>query len=215
MKLTKREQDLLFILITIVVFFGAFMLLFLPQDAKKQSLMLSPSEKQTEINNMKITIADKETLTSRLDTINESIDQSASKISDPLRSETFDIFLHKLGLDFEVSIVNLSYSPDSLLKPDLNFGQIPNLPYELKEDLMKLIEDNSVDNVNQGAQYDPLHKSINVEIQGKPENPRKFADGLYTGSYKTLYLNSWSTDYESKSAHLSLDLLSIEKIKQK
>ena len=78
MKLTKREQVLLFILITIVVFVGGFMLLFLPQDAKKHSLMLSPSEKQTEINNMKITIADKETLTSRLDTINESIDQSAS-----------------------------------------------------------------------------------------------------------------------------------------
>ena len=80
MKLTKREQVLLFILITIVVFVGAFMLLFLPQDAKKQSLMLSHSEKQTEINNMKITIADKETLTNRLDTINESIDQSALKI---------------------------------------------------------------------------------------------------------------------------------------
>ena len=79
MKLTKREQVLLFILITIVVFVGGFMLLFLPQDAKKQTLMLSPSEKQTEINNMKITIADKETLTNRLDTINESIDQSASK----------------------------------------------------------------------------------------------------------------------------------------
>ena len=29
---------------------------------------------------------------------------------------------------------------------------------------MKLIEDNSEDNVNQGAQYDVLHKSINVEI---------------------------------------------------
>ena len=186
MKLTKREQILLFILITVVVFVGGFMLLFLPQDAKKQSLMLSPSEKQIEINNMKITIADKETLTSRLDTINESIDQSASKISDPLRSETFDIFLHKLGLDFEVSIVTLSYSPDSLLKPDLNFGQIPNLPYEPKEDLMKLIEDN----VNQGGQYDLLHKSINVEIQGEPENLKKFADGLYTGGYKTLYLNS-------------------------
>ena len=79
MKLTKREQILLFILMTIVVFVGGFMLLFLPQDAKKQSLMLSPSEKQIEINNMKITIADKETLTSRLDTINESIYQSASK----------------------------------------------------------------------------------------------------------------------------------------
>lgn len=211
MKLTKREQVLLLILITIVVFVGAFMLLFLPQDAKKQSLMLSHSEKQTEINNMKIIIADKETLTSRLDTINESIDQSASKISDLLRSETFDIFLHKLGLDFEVSIVKLSYSPDSLLKPDLNFGQIPNLPYELKEDLMKLSEDN----VNQGVQYDLLHKSINVEIQGEPENLKKFADGLYTGGYKTLYLNSWSMDYKSKSAHLSLDLFSLEKIKQK
>lgn len=110
--------------------------------------MLSRSEKQTQVNNMIITNADKETLTKRLDTINESIDESASKISDPLRSETFDIFLHKLGLDFEVSIVNLSYSPDRLLKPDLNFGQIPNLPYELTEDLMKLSEDNSEVNVN-------------------------------------------------------------------
>ena len=80
---------------------------------------------------------------------------------------------------------------------------------------MKLIEDNSVDNVNQGAQYDLLHKSINVEIQGEPENLKKFADGLYTGSYKTLYLNSWSMDYKSKSAHLSLDLFSLEKSKQK
>lgn len=148
MKLTKREQVLLFILITIVVFVGGFRLLFLPQDAKKQYLMLSPSEKQTQVNNMKITNADKETLTKRLDTINESIDESASKISDPLRSETFDIFLHKLGLDFEVSIVNLSYSPDRLLKPDLNFGRIPNLPYEFTEDLMKLSEDHSEDNVN-------------------------------------------------------------------
>lgn len=148
MKLTKREQVLLFILITIVVFVGGFRLLFLPQDAKKQYLMLSRSEKQTQVNNMKITNADKETLTKRLDTINKSIDESALKISDPLRSETFDIFLHKLGLDFEVSIVILSYSPDRLLKPDLNFGPIPNLPYELTEDLMKLSEDHSEDNVN-------------------------------------------------------------------
>ena len=55
---------------------------------------------------------------------------------------------------------------------------------------MKLSEDNSEDNVNQGAQYDLLHNSINVEIQGEPENLKKFADGLYTGGYKTLYLNS-------------------------
>lgn len=213
MKITQREKVLLTILFTVIILVGGFMLVIVPQNERKQLLSVEANALEMEALNMKQLIANRKNIEEDLEIWNQNIKDSLDVISDPLVNETFDSFVNGLAIRHDIKIGELRYSNDTIMIPSVEYGVPEELEYALKSELQKLneIEDEKVE--DKVSEYEIIHKSIFLDLAGTSSNIKDFVDALYTGGYKTIYVNQLDLSVENETGSVTLDLFSIDKVK--
>lgn len=213
MKLTKREQVLVTVLVTVVILVGGFMLLILPQNEEKEVLKNEVNDLAVEMTEMKTAIMQKSKIEEQLKASGDSIDGSLDKISGPLHNETFDSLVNRLANKYTITVNTLSYSLPKVMKPDVQYGVPLELEYALKDEVNKLNQTEEETESDKVSEYDIIHKTITIEVEGTSHQIKNFVDGLYTGGHTTIYVNNLNIDMLAGNASITQDLFSIDKIK--
>lgn len=210
MILTNREKILLSVLVSLVIVIGGFVLILSPNQTKLNELQSNKAILEEEIQTVKTTIENRLDVEEKLKESNQLIKDNADKISPPLINEQFDLFLSKLASSYNVELISVSYDEATYVKPSVESAVDKHLP--LKQ--VNRLENEGVilESTIKEASSELIHKYIVIDIEGSPTMIKNFIDGLYTGGYKTMFVNGVDISYEEQSASIILDMFSLPEV---
>lgn len=213
MTFTKRERGLLLVLLTLVIALGGSLLLVMPLKAENDGLVVETEILKLESVQMKAAINKKSKIETSLDHSKDTISNELNSISDPLTNEHFDFDLAEIARKHNVVVDSLKYGDVEVSAPSVIFPEDKTPHYELKTEIDILNNRSEEVSVTKITEYEIVKQVITVQYTASYEDTKAFIDELHSG-FKTMYIGQLSTDITSNTSTLTLELYSVDKIKE-
>ncbi|CAM3581539.1 hypothetical protein ERUR111494_01115 [Erysipelothrix urinaevulpis] len=212
-KVTFREKVLLLVLSMIVILVGGFTLLVFPLKAENEVLSDTVSNLEVEQITMSNTIAQNKKYLGDIKEVEKEIHKSLSEISDPVKTEWFDINLNNYAKNRDLEILEIDYQEDVATYPEIKYPQ-GSIKYELRDEINKINKQTGSDDEDAIADYEVIQHPMKLVAKGNIKNLALFMDDLYSEK-ETIYIDEFEYDYENKTVSMNIEVYSIDKILNK